>query len=378
MSEIDFTGLRDDVQAAFRPRYTEVVRRAARRRTRVRTAGATLVAVAAAGGAGVAAGIPPGGSGAGPTVTPTTAAPRAASPLTAIAAGDLEHLFLPYRECAERTCAQMLAVSSDRGATWRASYLPVPEDVIVLAVTGHGPDTVVVYDATNRLFVSTDRGRSWRTAAPRTVPAIPDGWSPLPAGSAIRAIDPATGDVVQLAGAPRYGRPAASVPPGNGLWLAGLRYDHGREAAVAVVNVSHDGGRTWVDREFTASANGGTAVASHDGSTGYVVVVEGTQARVYRTVDGGRTWQPSTAQLRVHVPGPVAAAVRPDGTLIVRIGSTAYASDDRGTTFREVADGPGAGAVWVPGGYVESRIGQGAWLSADGREWTRVAEPSLR
>ena len=107
---------------------------------------------------------------------------------TELRAGDLDHLYLPYQDCAGKNCRQMLAASADRGRTWRK--LPLPESEhkpivtlvhgsLVLALESDSRPREGSYDPRSlpdpTYWSSTDGGVTWRRSAARTVEALPAG-----------------------------------------------------------------------------------------------------------------------------------------------------------------------------------------------------------
>lgn len=431
MHELDFRGLDTASQAAFKPHFSEVVRRAARRRRRTRATGALVAVVALATGTGVATGALPGGPGtaaplvdtpstpafmppAGPSDGPGPVAGRR-SQTGAMVAGDLDHLYLRYTDCQRPgvDCAVMLAASDDGGATWTESALPVEHNSLVM-LTALAPRTLLawVQDGTAvRQYwqASSDGGRTWREVPVREADAIPAGWQPVDTtlsldSVGVLAADPATGDLVRLAQPLQLatGRLVSGLPPAAGLWVSGftgtattpVATPQGTEQSVtgtgSSVEVSHDGGRTWQRSSFPdnlddGEAFGAAAIASYDGRTAYAAGLAGGALLVYRTVDGGQTWQRTPARVAVAGRTEVHASVRADGTLFVQLGTqasehpTMYRSSDGAQTLRQVPVGPGAAAVAVAGGYAQTGWpnSSGAWLSPDGASWSYVAPPDL-
>jgi photosystem II stability/assembly factor-like uncharacterized protein len=284
-------------------------------------------------------------------------------------------------------------------------------------------------DAENYL-ASTDAGRTWHTITVTHVSVIPTGWRLLqtaqtayPTAATLLAADPATGNVARLVPDPAIsaGHPA-DVPTTAGLWLSGnelLPVPAGSVAPEAVtqpdgspvdilrgpgtVAVSHDGGRTWQRSRFPDINNGydggnPPTVATYDGGTAYVLVPKGDIVVVYRSVDSGTTWAPTGGTLPA-TRGQVdvsAAAVRPDGTLLIELTNsgvtrTAYASTDGGRAFHRLPEDH-VTAVPVPGGYAQidlpvvtvtpggntqTKPGQGCWLSTDGINGTWITPPNV-
>src|SRR5262245_47833017 len=316
MPDLDFAGLSEQARAAFRPHFDDVVRRAHRRRRNARVVGAGLVAAAVATIVAIAQGLVVGTAVPTPTPTPTPSVSRtpgpvpsytqqgqgmqpnpsftlidpkqdiwdpteADKPLTGIwsemLAGDLDHLYLEYRDCTGSACRSMVAASADRGRTWRKLPLPYRQAGRTI-FTAHGTTLIGVNYTLSReqekalmqagtlkkpweyqqYYVSVDGGLTWRESTPRQVDVVPDGW-PLfnwkPA--TITAYDPATGDMVfmQSGNDPTDDFGAFTfVPREAGIWQ--LRRGHlGTPSPSPGVNpwspylaVSLDNGVTWQRR----------------------------------------------------------------------------------------------------------------------------------
>ncbi|GAB3964737.1 hypothetical protein [Plantactinospora veratri] len=125
MPELDFSGLGQAAQAAFKPHFADVERRARRRRRRTRVAGAAaLAAVVAVGGGVVWRAVPSDEDGArygtlgppvaldrtpdfvptpGPSASPGAPTPAAPTVTGQMLVGDLDRLYLRYRDCQGRT-----------------------------------------------------------------------------------------------------------------------------------------------------------------------------------------------------------------------------------------------------------------------------------
>jgi photosystem II stability/assembly factor-like uncharacterized protein len=304
----------------------------------------------------------------------------------------------------------MVAATADGGTTWTKSPLPVGHNALAQLIA-LGPRTLVAWyqnegASTQPWLATTDGGSSWRPVTVGAVDAIPAGWRALdvPGGpeSQVLAADPTTGEIARLA-QPRsltLAKTVAGLPPAAGLWVTGhlgtttTAPDSNNAQQIlptgSAIEVSHDGGRTWHRQSFPEALDagdttlGGAAVATHDGQIAYAVGQAGGELAIYRTGDGGATWQRTSAHLQVGSKR-LYAALRADGTLSVQIGDqesdhpTMYQSTDQGQSLREVSIAPGAQAVPVPGGYAESGWpnSSGVWLSTQGSEWSYAAPPSL-
>jgi hypothetical protein len=411
MAEPDFKGLREADQAAFKPHFAEVRRRAARRRHRVQAAAVTLAAGAVAAGFGIAAvrhgsgyAMPAGVPDATPSFipaphssqqAPTTPFHRAY--LRRMVAGDVGHLYQPYDDCRGKDCTPMLARLAG-GTAWTKVPIPVPKNTRVYQLDAVGPTTLVLWyqvDGTGHqnYLTSTDAGTRWTLMTVRSVDRIPDGWRLLDAepeatGTSVWAADPATGQVARLAQPLPLTRAMVftGLPAGAGIWVSGYE---GTTNTTSVVEVSRDGGATWQRSTFPAGFDAGeqnagaAAVATVDGTTVYAVghAPDGS-VLVEKSTDGGRTWADTGPRLPSTTPVRLYASTRPDGTLLVQVGDQA---GDHPKMYQltgspaPVPVGPGAQTRVLSTGYAQLAWpnNNGLYLSSDGLQWTYVAPPPL-
>ncbi|MCM0677419.1 glycoside hydrolase, partial [Micromonospora phytophila] len=331
MPDPDFTGLDRAAQAAFKPHFAEVQRRAVRRRRRVGVATGSLTALALIGGTGVAAAalstgggrveVPGFGADRTPSFLPSplpsaTAAPGPGAQVRTgrIVAADLDHLYLRWNDCREGRCTVLVAGTADRGKTWRSTALPLPPDALV-ALAAVGRRTLVAsYQADTGAasrqgwLGSTDGGDTWREVTPTRSATVPDGWRVLNAAfgphlDPLVAADPVTGDVVEVTTRTRLELATVDrdVPAGVGIWGSGYTSvdtaDDGRlTGRGSAVTVSRDGGRTWDRHVFAGPLTAGDDVAvdvamTRDGRTVYAVGRIDGALVIHRSGDGGRTWQ---------------------------------------------------------------------------------------
>jgi hypothetical protein len=411
MRDLDFVGLADEARAAFKPDYSDVERRARHRRLNVRV-GAAAVTVATLAAGGLAINGVTGGPRPNPVATPTpvpsytqqgNAGPgptwvrihpdgwdvdRPDKPLTGmfteLRAGDMNNLYIEYQDCRVSPCVRMLAASADGGRTWRKHRLPleVPSrEGGVVAVRG----TTVIASVWGRGLVdgphyaSVDGGLTWRTVTPMTVSALPAGWPLIGSRmNVIRAFDPATGDLAEIAlgrkDAVRDGFTVFGQPPEAGIWQLRSGGQH--------LAVSRDGAATWQSRSLPdgidlARTTGGTTLATLDGTAMVVVGGEGDALRLHVSHDGGIGWQAGAA---ITPDGPLLSILLTrDGAILLEAGSSVYRSTDGGATLRRVGPAIGYRAYAIPGGYAEPSDNQkyGVWLSPDGGTWTYVPPPPL-
>ena len=152
-------------------------------------------------------------------------------------------------------------------------------------------DPHVLYFALNVLFKTTDGGQNWQIISPdltREDPGVPPNLGIY----AEKASGPRRGVIYSLGPSPK---------DGNTLW-AGT--DDG------VIQVTRDGGRNWANvtpPEMTAWSKVTQIDASHfDAETAYASVsrfrLDDLSPYVYRTRDGGRTWQKIVGGLAKDAP----------------------------------------------------------------------------
>ncbi len=181
-----------------------------------------------------------------------------------------------------------------------------------LAIGVHDPN--VLYSCANRIFRSTDDGQSWQAISPDLTRNDPDKLEPT--GGPI-TIDQTGAEIYCTVFA------FAQSPVREGLLWAGS--DDG------LVHVTHDDGQTW--QNVTPPDLPEWALVSiieaspHDPEVAYLAAsrykLDDTRPYLFRTRDGGRTWQAITGGL----PGDVyARAVRADP----EVRGLLYAGTERG------------------------------------------------
>ncbi|WP_238016987.1 sialidase family protein [Dactylosporangium sp. AC04546] len=386
-----------------------------RRRARIRVAaaaGAGLTALAVAVALGVAGGGPNRGSPA-PAASDPTASP-ATSPsgqpilptdgtVEEAVATDVDHLYAILRRCPSddpATCVRVLYGSDDGGRTWTERKRDNPSMLTVLAPGVLGA-TFTSKDVSTWRF-STDGGRNWTDLrqSTGTVPAVPNGgWAACyednsgVARCAVYAVDGRTGTAKMLARQPPTIIPTGitTARAGTRLWVAGLVLPRNRPA----VSISSDDGRTWSTRVLGQDEadypqdinNQSVSVATADGTTAYAVVtivVNNGQNRllVYRTTDGGQTWQRADpAGTLPWVQHGEASFVTADGTLVVQTVVDNPAEWYAGTTGTYSKPAPVTGLETATGlAHPVRNDAPGVYLlvdraavytSPDGLHWTR-------
>jgi hypothetical protein len=299
--------------------------------------------------------------------------------VTAVAT-DARHVYAVTSVCRpNESCTYRLLGSDDAGATWtvrqenfggmnRAVSAPAA-GVLYRFVSEPNPDYVDADPTSPKMLVweriSTDGGRTWTDLSRVTTPvdAVPaGGWLECQERTdgpceKLLAYDPATARVAPLRTKPgiqvlRIGE----VPSAGGFWLTG--WDTARKRSVLAT--TPDRGRTWVTHPADVDV---VAPVTADGVTGYEIVsdsypvtptgpnptVSPTEStkRVYRTADGGRTWQRVESERpppdgALHIAQAYVAA---DGTHVVLMDRDSYsqphperfqqfASSDDGRTYR--------------------------------------------
>ncbi len=415
-----FAGLRRYVNAAVRQPDFAVVRGRARRLRRRRTViTGAVTAVLVLLGLGYAARSAPHRHDQPARPLPSASGqpgdPSVLNYRDQVFAGGPHDLYTLHGRC--RWCADELFASTDDGATWQARTLPpapageIDEDRDphvealgpgILAWGDHPLDkswrsAEPVYPFQ---WVSTDGGVSWQRAAIDATPvaAVPPGTALVGCGSIGRlspcrvyAVHPDTGRFAPLAVQPSgitltdAAFNQAQVPIGAGLYVPGLDRA-GRRAAVAS---STDGGRTWrtsvlpgavaarysdaqVILPYVTAGAAGTAYAD--------VPRERSWGLLYRTTDGGRTWQKTRAR-----GSSGNGHVTPDGAYIQPSPASdmnSYQVTRDGTPFEPITLPGlirGVAATYfrqpVIGVYVAPDLPSSLYLSPDGISWRRIEVP---
>lgn len=399
---------------------TAQLRKLARRRARLRlgcaVAGVAAFAVVASSGVYVVRShqpqVPPVVAVQGPlpaAVVPLAAAGR----LLAMSPWDADTAYAFYEAAQGKS---VLAYTGDRGRTWTAHQVPTstPADVDALVV---GPLSVVVHDV-----ITKDGGKTWAKAGadefgrpswPRypligkEIPAAPDGWVvakwPM-AGAApnrpptvmVAAVNPATGTYRPLAAQPKA--PDGDTgqvyrADGRALWMVSLQGQN-----LWGVHISTDGGKSWTNAEVSSPNVGGlTTHFATNGQTVYLTpgpqsVRTGGDADASGKVplamrvstDRGRTW--SAPYLPAGISDVGAMFVLSDGSLIATgrtaVGWSVVRSTDEGRSFERmggapVGSKPGLLSRTGSGVYAFEAEGQ-TYVSADGRDWRRLAAPQVK
>jgi hypothetical protein len=430
VSNLDFDGLRADVEAGTRvPDFDAVQRRAGRIRLRDRllltVAVVAALAVVVPLGVGVWRVWPghrtgeivgpdrPGPDIEEPTPTPTpsptgshTRGPAVAK-VQAVGGVDLQHLYAAVDVCMDDLCSLEVSLVPMQPADRRPPLVvgqlrdKGTSRLDGVQLTPLGP--------TSLLLSGEPAGgarRYARVGVPRTAADFAGGASqPSPPQGAVRTLgagDRAVQlqDYGQLYGArsvddeltrlpaqPPLVAPtvAAGVAPADGWWVTGSDPDTDQLS----VAISRDQGRTWIGQQLGVPSPDETpAVATRDGRTGYVFArvdppgADGVAG--WRTTDGGGTWQRIDAKLppRPDTGGSTAptkwnAVVRPDGSILLWSGDSLtpsyLESTDGGQSFHRTS-GPSGRVVALSDGYATVNLPPA--VSTDGRTWTPVVSPA--
>ncbi|GAA1039851.1 hypothetical protein GCM10009557_59570 [Virgisporangium ochraceum] len=353
--------------------------------------------------------------------------------VTAVAT-DADHLYAVKTVCrVKEQCSYRLVGSDDGGATWTVRQEPfgdalnyeveVPAaGVLHHMVTTPNPDYVDADPESPKMLsqrrISTDGGRTWVDVREVTAPvdAVPaGGWIECrqvrddPCASLI-AFDPANARAAPLRKQPDLRMfTIRQLPQSAGFWLIGSDPATNR----FLVATTADRGRTWTTHTPPDDL---FAPVSVDGVTGYAIVSDSypvrptgpnptvspteSKKRVYRTVNGGRTWErvDPDRTLPDGALGVAESYVAGDGTHVVLMSTDRYlrnyaapferyTSSDDGRTYRKGGAVTGLGdkltrdhrttglvTTTVPGVYV-ARDDEAVYRSTDGLRWTRHVVP---
>lgn len=316
---------------------------------------------------------------------------------------DPDHAFaLLYRCEGEHRCEQQLTVFAN--GRWTRRPIPLPPvaqgDGPSAVIRALGPQTALVTEYRSvpdlpGLFTS-DGGRTWREVpagvsgtAERIAPGAPlttsctgdtdeNGFCPRPV---LTTLDPQTGREQLVASQPPRGivHPAGAGSPDGSRWVWGTEPGTG----VLALAVSRDDGATWhttrlgsekpSQHVFDVEVAGGPRVwyATVRGQLPSGSHVKNGLVALYRSTDGGQTWQRRWSYRPGQEPQSVlgTAVVARDRVLVIAEVRGRYLSTDGGRTFRQVSDE--SNDVWVRTsrvGYVASPGGT-VHVSRDGTTW---------
>jgi len=409
MAELDFIGLRAEVEAAtMLPDFSQVTRRArrARRRARLATLSAALAILAVLAPAGVISAreravsqtaIVSRSDQASPFEIglQTPPAPPSSPPVairsTAIVAADgvdLDDVYALVNVCGADSCnLQLSQIQQTPKAGVGPARIGLLRDKSSQFLSGFRLDalsqTSFVASAVppngGRRFVRVDMGTSVDATA-NAVAKVGDQVAPIDGNGELWGMDPKSNQLSSLANQPPVRQPTvASVPASKGLWVTGTD-PSGRQLVVAE---SSDAGHTWHSSTLEALPPdaGPPVLASHDGHVAYLLLRGAdSQFEVWRTGDAGVTWQRMSTQL--HWPADnrsdYGLVVRPDGSLLAWLATSptvTYAqSYNEGRSFTNV-QGPGGPVIQVSDGYVS--LSGPPKVSSDGLTWKQATLPIL-
>jgi photosystem II stability/assembly factor-like uncharacterized protein len=191
----------------------------------------------------------------------------------------------------------ILLVAAPVFAQWRRAAL-YGADVRALIVDPVEPDTFFVGTSGGEVYVSTDGAKSWRN---------PFGGVPFP------------GYIIDSLVVDRSHRLWAAC---WGLWGGG------------VIAVSEDHGRTWTRRDSGLQDFSVRALAVDPHNSNFVVV--GGLTGVYRSRDGGETWEKISDQINVE---SVAIDPRTNDRIYVGTWRQGQRTEDGGKTWKLINDG---------------------------------------
>lgn len=302
-------------------------------------------------------------------------------------------------------CKVSFAATDDGGRRWSA-WRVARHDTTCTDTTDvrysvlSGRSYLVRFD--NEWLLSTDAGQTWKDAA-ATITAV----AAFPAkarlvscrrgcGALVQplAVDPASGQVYRLSGAPPSPFPPASIypTPDGTLWVTYWPGDYPRPATVAR---SIDRGATWQTSRAPEETTT-IGIAGVDDQEAYLLTEPwpadtngpppAGPSRLLHTTDGGKSWQDVATDLATNnVNRPI--TVGSDGSLMVVDYHESYSellvSRDGGRHFSSVRQqgdngqiDAGPGLAWSYQTDRQSVIGTGLLqVTTEGRTWTRFLLP---
>ncbi len=255
-----------------------------------------------------------------------------------------------YVGTGEETAGNGVYKSSDAGATWTQAGLQETHVIGAVAIDPANPDIVLVAAMGDRLpgpargvFRTTDGGRTWTKVL----------YKDETLGAPALAMEPGNPRSVYAVLAPPRGMPAKDPIPSQ-------------------IYKSTDEGVTWTPlagQGLPTSAMGRIAVACA-GPSGRVFAID--RDGLFRSDDGGATWQRSTTDPRIVAGGVVGDPSNADVIYVTQ--TSLYRSADGGRTFTAIAGAPSGDdyrLLWVDardGRRLLAGVDQGAQISVNGGE----------
>src|SRR5437773_1655880 len=225
------------------------------------------------------------------------------------------------------------------------------------------PNTYYIGTPGGGVFKSTDGGRTWSHVLHKD--------DRLGSSSLIAALD--NPHVMYATLLPNViGRGAGAGNPSTGSGRAGS----GPPTGVAIYK-STDQGTTWTavgSSGLPASFAGSQAIAIAAGTQGHRLYVN-LNAGLFRSDDGGDTWQRSTTDARIAGWGVIADPKNPDVLWVTQ--TSMYRSTDGGRTFESMAGAPSGDdfrLLWIDprnGNRLLAGVDQGGIVSVNGgKTWS--------
>jgi photosystem II stability/assembly factor-like uncharacterized protein len=274
-----------------------------------------------------------------------------------------------YVGTGEETRGDGVYKSTDGGATWTNVGLRDTHFIGSIVISADDPDIVVVGAIGDRapgpdrgVFQTRDGGKTWTKvlfvddhAGCPSIIAAPDA-----PGLLFASLYPAAG-----------ARGAALVPPITSSQPAPAPLAPAPSRAPAIFK-SADGGATWarLAAKGLSSPPIGRQAFGVVAKSGGRIVFAGLRDGLYRSGDGGETWSRATEDPRIRPVGVITDPSRPDVVYVTQ--TSLYRSIDGGRTFEAFAGAPSGDdfqLLWIDP-HMPTRllagVDQGAVVSVDG------------
>lgn len=264
------------------------------------------------------------------------------------------------------------------GGAWEYSFPPALGDITGVSVNTVQTEVAAVTAFAQGIGVSQDDGRTWTSTRGHGIPSgdtsptvarlarspihpdrvylggrslntSPDGghsWQPV----AVRSSSDPTLNIVDVAVSPVDDREIWT------LWKDGKVY------------VSADTGSTWQERSPPGGSRAGLRISAGAAKrTAYALLSGTTGARLFRTRDGGLTWDDISRDLPEVVLNAVLADPRAPGRLLVATDAGVALSPDEGETWQDASAGLPGTVVFdlcldpISGRLAAATYGRGVW-----------------